>query len=88
MFLGVMKLLMLDHGLGKLDLGIQRTREFVAHRRATRGDLGASNHLWTDDQRSFRLGQRLLEEGQSISQVAKVLGLSKGSTHRLLQEVG
>ena len=68
------------------ELGIQRTRESVAHRRATGGDLGGRKRTWTDDQR--RLGQRLREEGQSISQVAKVLGLSKGSTHRMLQEAG
>jgi len=34
----------------------------------------------------LQLGQRLRAEGQSISQIAQALGLSRGTTHRLLQE--
>lgn len=65
------------------NMAIERTRDSVAHRRATGGDLGGRRVSYTAEQQ--QLGQRLRAEGQSISQVAKALGLSKGTAHRMLQ---
>lgn len=65
-------------------MAIERTRESVQHRRATGGDLGGRRRSYSDQQR--QLGHRLRAEGQSISEIAAALGLSRGSTHRLLQE--
>jgi len=64
-------------------LAIERTRASVAHRRASGGDLGGRRKSYTPAQQ--QLGQRLRAEGQTISQVAAALGLSKGSAHRMLQ---
>jgi DNA invertase Pin-like site-specific DNA recombinase len=66
------------------ELAIERTRASVAHRRATGGDLGGRRKSYSDEQ--LALGHRLRAEGQSISQIAAALGLSRGTTHRLLQE--
>jgi DNA invertase Pin-like site-specific DNA recombinase len=66
------------------ELAIERTRASVEHRRATGGDLGGRRRSYTDAQ--IQLGHRLRAEGQSVSQIAGVLGLSRGTTHRLLQE--
>ena len=63
-------------------LAIQRTRDSVAHRRATGGNLGGRKVSYTPAQ--IQLGLRLRAEGQSIAQVAEQLGLSKGATHRML----
>jgi DNA invertase Pin-like site-specific DNA recombinase len=64
-------------------LAIERTRDSVAHRRASGGNLGGRKPSYTSEQQ--QLGQRLRAEGQSISQVAAALGLSKGTAHRMLQ---
>lgn len=65
-------------------MAIERTRESVQHRRATGGNLGGRRRSYSDQQ--HQLGHRLRAEGQSISEIAAALGLSRGSTHRLLQE--
>ena len=65
-------------------MAIERTRASVAHRRATGGDLGGRRRSYSDAQR--QMGLRLRAEGQSISQIAEVLNLSRGTTHRLLKE--
>ena len=66
------------------ELAIERTRASVAHRRAIGGDLGGRRKSYSDQQ--LALGHRLRGEGQSISQIAAALGLSRGTTHRLLLE--
>ena len=66
------------------ELAIERTRASVAHRRATGGDLGGRRKTYSDQQ--LQLGHRLRAEGQSITQISQALGLSRGTTHRLLQE--
>lgn len=68
------------------NMAIERTRDSVAHRRATGGDLGGRRVSWKPAQQ--QLGLRLRAEGQSIGEIAKALGLSKGSTHRMLQTAG
>jgi DNA invertase Pin-like site-specific DNA recombinase len=67
------------------ELAIERTRASVAHRRSIGADLGGRRKSYSVQQ--LQLGQRLRAEGQSISQIAQALGLSRGTTHRLLQEV-
>jgi DNA invertase Pin-like site-specific DNA recombinase len=66
-------------------LAIERTRASVAHRRSMGADLGGRRRSYSDAQ--IQLGHRLRAEGQSISQIAQVLNLSRGTTHRLLQEL-
>jgi DNA invertase Pin-like site-specific DNA recombinase len=68
------------------EIGIQRSRDSVEHRRAVGGDLGGRRKSYSVQQ--LQLGQRLRAEGQSISQIAQVLNLSRGTCHRLLQEAG
>lgn len=63
-------------------MAIQRTRDSVAHRKATGGNLGGRKTSYSPAQ--IELGLRLRAEGNSIAQVAERLGLSKGSAHRML----
>lgn len=65
-------------------LAIERTRASVEHRRAAGGNLGGRPKSYSAQQ--HQLGHRLRAEGQSISQIAAALGLSKGTAHRLLQD--
>jgi DNA invertase Pin-like site-specific DNA recombinase len=67
------------------ELAIERTQASVAHRRSIGADLGGRRKSYSLQQ--LQLGQRLRAEGQSITQIAAALGLSRGTTHRLLQEV-
>lgn len=64
-------------------MAIQRTRDSVAHRRATGGNLGGRPKAYTGPQQ--QLGLKLRAEGQTISQIAAQLGLTKGTCHRMLQ---
>ena len=64
-------------------LAIQRTRDSVAHRKATGGNLGGRPKAYTPQQQA--LGLKLRADGQSISQIAAALGLAKGTCHRMLQ---
>lgn len=66
-------------------LAIERTRASVQHRKETGGNIGGRPKSYTDQQQ--QLGQRLRAEGRSISEIAAALRLSKGTTHRMLQEV-
>ena len=65
-------------------LAIERTRASVEHRRAVGGSLGGRPKSYSAQQ--HQLGHRLRAEGQSVSQIAAALGLSKGTTHRLLHD--
>lgn len=64
-------------------MAIQRTRDSVAHRRATGGNLGGRPKAYTPQQQA--LGLKLRAEGQSIGAIAAALGLSRGTCHRMLQ---
>ncbi|EDY38808.1 DNA invertase [Cyanobium sp. PCC 7001] len=64
-------------------LAIERTKASVEHRRATGGNLGGGPRAYTDQQQA--LGRRLQQEGQSITAIAKVLGLPRATTSRMLQ---
>lgn len=65
-------------------LAIERTRESVEHRRRTGGNLGGRHKSYTAEQ--HRLGLRLKAEGESVSGVARALGISRATAGRLLQE--
>jgi len=65
-------------------LAIERTRASVEHRRQTGGSLGGRPKSYTAEQ--HQLGLRLKAEGQSVSAVARALGISRATAGRLLQE--
>lgn len=67
-------------------LAIERTRASVEHRRATGGNLGGRPRAYSDQQQA--LGRRLQEEGQSVTAIARVLGLPRATTSRMLQRHG
>jgi DNA invertase Pin-like site-specific DNA recombinase len=63
------------------DLTVARTRESIAHRRATGGDLGGRRRSYTTAQ--MELVHRLRDEGRSLSEVAQATGLSRTVVHRI-----
>jgi len=65
-------------------LAIERTRASVEHRRSTGGSLGGRPKSYSPEQ--HRLGHRLKAEGESVSGVARALGISRAAAGRLLQE--
>lgn len=65
-------------------LAIERTRASVEHRRTTGGNLGGRPKSYTPEQ--HRLGHRLKGEGESVTGVARALGISRAAAGRLLQE--
>lgn len=65
-------------------LAIERTRASVEHRRATGGKLGGRPKSYSADQ--IAMGHRLKAEGRSVSEISRLLGLSRASAGRLLQE--
>lgn len=80
---------LLFHMLGAVaeferSLAIERTRASVEHRRATGGSLGGRPRSYSPEQ--HRMGLRLKAEGESVSAIARTLGLSRAATGRLLQE--
>ncbi|GCE65908.1 recombinase family protein [cyanobiont of Ornithocercus magnificus] len=65
-------------------LAIERTRASVEHRRSTGGNLGGRPKSYSPEQ--HRLGQRLKAEGESVSGVARALGISRATAGRMLRE--
>jgi DNA invertase Pin-like site-specific DNA recombinase len=65
-------------------LAIERTRASVEHRRTTGGSLGGRPRSYTAEQ--HRLGYRLKAEGESVSGVARALGISRATAGRMLLE--
>jgi DNA invertase Pin-like site-specific DNA recombinase len=57
------------------DLTVARTRESIAHLRATGGDLGGRRRSYSTAQ--MELVPRLRDEGRSLSEVAQATGLSR-----------
>jgi DNA invertase Pin-like site-specific DNA recombinase len=64
------------------ELGIQRSRDSVAHRRATGGDLGGRRKSYTPEQ--AEMAGRLRSEGESFRAIARTLGLSLATVQRIL----
>ena len=65
------------------ELGIQRSRESVAHRRATGGDLGGRRKSYTSEQ--AEMAKALRSDGESLRVIGKKLGLSLGTVQRVLE---
>jgi len=59
----------------------ERTRESIAHRKATGGDLGGRRRSYSDDQ--ARLVLRLLDEGRSFREISRQTGLPLGTLNRI-----
>lgn len=68
-------------GLAEVERNLvqERTRESVEHRRKTGGKLGGRPPL---ADRQVLLARRLREEGSSLGEVARSLGLSKSTVHK------
>ena len=64
------------------ELGIQRTRESVAHRRANNGDLGGRPKSYSPEQ--AEMVRELRNAGTSLRVIGKKVGLSLGSVQRVL----
>jgi DNA invertase Pin-like site-specific DNA recombinase len=62
-------------------MATERTRDSVAHRRATGGNIGGRPLSYTPEQ--AELAVRLRSEGQSVRQVASALGLAVGTVDRI-----
>ena len=67
------------------ELGIQRTRDSVAHRRATGGDLGGRRKSYSPEQ--AEMVHSLRKGGNSLRLIGKTVGLSLGTVQRVLEAV-
>lgn len=70
--------------IAQMELEIKRERgiDSVSKRRAAGKDLGGRRASFTESQ--IRNAQRLIESGQEATQVAKDLGMSRGTLYRRL----
>ena len=64
------------------ELGIQRSRDSVAHRKATGGDLGGRRKSYTEEQ--AEMVHELRREGTSLRVIGRKVGLSLGTVQRVL----
>lgn len=64
------------------EIGIQRSRDSIAHRRATGGDLGGRRKSYTPEQ--AELVQSLRADGDSLRVIGKKVNLSLGAVQRIL----
>ena len=64
------------------ELGIQRSRESVAHRKATGGNLGGRRKSYTPEQAEMVAGLRA--EGTSLRVIGRKVGLSLAAVQRIL----
>ena len=73
--------------LAQMELEIKRERitDSVAKRRAAGKDLGGRRRIFTDSQ--IRNALRLIEAGESATQVARDLGMSRATLYRRIREL-
>jgi DNA invertase Pin-like site-specific DNA recombinase len=64
-------------------LAKERTIASIEHRRANGGDLGGRRLSYNRQQQE--LGKRLQEEGKSISEISRAIGVSRSATARMLK---
>ena len=64
------------------ELGIQRSRDSVEHRRATGGDLGGRRKTYTPEQAA--LVAELRAAGDSFRTITRKVNLSLGTVQRIL----
>lgn len=62
----------------------ERTQESIEYRRATGGDLGGRRKSYNSDQ--VRMARDLHEQGKSVREIARCVGLSKSVVGRVLTE--
>ncbi|AQX81540.1 resolvase [Plantibacter flavus] len=74
--------------IAQMELEIKRERgiDSVSKRRAAGKDLGGRRASFTDSQ--VRNAQLLIESGQEATQVAKDLGMSRGTLYRRIKQLG
>jgi DNA invertase Pin-like site-specific DNA recombinase len=72
-------------GLAEVERSLiqERTRESIAYRRATGGDLGGRRRSYSEDQAS--LVRELAEAGRSRRKIQAATGLSQGTIDRILK---
>jgi DNA invertase Pin-like site-specific DNA recombinase len=72
-------------GLAEVERNLiqERTRESVAYRRATGGDLGGRRRSYSQEQ--AELVRDLVEQGRSRRAIGKATGLSQGTVDRILK---
>jgi DNA invertase Pin-like site-specific DNA recombinase len=68
----------------ELEIKRERIRDSVAKRRAAGNDLGGRRPVFTDSQ--VRMAIQLLDAGESASQVARDLGMSRATLYRRIRE--
>ena len=73
-------------GLAEVERNLiqERTRESVAYRRATGGDVGGRRRSYSEDQAG--LVRRLAGEGVTRRKIGAQTGLSQGTINRILQQ--
>ena len=64
------------------ELTRERTLESIAYRKATGGDLGGRRKSYNADQK--KLAQQLAEQGKSVREIGRMVGLSKSVVARLI----
>lgn len=62
----------------------ERTNESISYRRATGGDLGGRRKSYKPEQ--AQLARELQDQGKSVREIARMVGLSKTVVGRVLQE--
>ena len=74
-------------GLSEVERNLiqERTRESIAHRKATGGDLGGRRRSYTNEQ--AEMVRELREAGTSFRTIGKKVGLSLGTVQRVLEAV-
>lgn len=72
-------------GLAEVERSLiqERTRESVAYRRATGGDIGGRRRSYTEEQ--AQLVRRLADEGTSRRKIQAATGFSQGTINRILK---
>lgn len=64
----------------------ERTNESISHRRKTGGDLGGRRKSYKPEQ--AELARELQQQGKSVREIARMVGLSKTVVGRVLSSVG
>ena len=75
-------------GLAEVERSLiqERTRESIAYRRATGGDLGGRRRSYTEDQ--AELVRDLVAAGRSRRKIQAATGLSQGTIDRIIKTTG
>lgn len=69
----------------ELDIKRERMRDSIAKRRAAGGDLGGARERYSDSQ--IQKAARLIESGESPTEVARDFGMSRSTLYRRLRQL-